>query len=92
METYVFVYGTLKRGLYNYETYLRPAMALGKATFIEVARTTHPEFHMVLNDDVFYPCLYRAPTDGYQVPGEVYRVDADTLAALDILEEVNDSC
>ncbi|RLN92547.1 hypothetical protein BBJ28_00007085 [Nothophytophthora sp. Chile5] len=89
MATFVFVYGTLKRGLYNYEAYLHPALSLGKAAFVGVARTMHADFHMVLDGDEFYPCLYRAPSEGYQVSGEVFRVDVDTLKALDILEEVD---
>jgi len=36
------------------------------------------------------PCLFRAHREGYQVPGEVYRVDADALDALDVLEAVKD--
>ncbi|KAG1689298.1 hypothetical protein DVH05_002366 [Phytophthora capsici] len=89
--TRVFVYGTLKTGLYNYTTYLQPAIDLGKASFVGGARTTKEEFHMVLDDQAFYPCLYRAPKgEGYRVIGEVYSVDDDTLAALDVLEEVDD--
>ncbi|KAG1699426.1 hypothetical protein DVH05_012841 [Phytophthora capsici] len=89
--TRVFVYGTLKTGLYNYTTYLQPAIELGKASFVGEARTTKEEFHMVLDDQAFYPCLYRAPKgEGYRVIGEVYSVDDDTLAALDVLEEVDD--
>ncbi|GMF11369.1 unnamed protein product [Phytophthora lilii] len=88
--TLVFVYGTLKTGLYNYTTYLQPAIALGKASFVGAARTSREDFHMVLDDQAFYPCLYRAPTEGYRVSGEVYSVDDDTLAALDVLEEVDD--
>ncbi|KAE9035352.1 hypothetical protein PR003_g7685 [Phytophthora rubi] len=89
-RTMVFVYGTLKTGLYNYSTYLQPAIDLGKASFVGAARTTKEEFHLVLDDQAFYPCLYRAPTEGYRVDGEVYSVDDDTLAALDVLEEVDD--
>ncbi|KAG6976376.1 hypothetical protein JG688_00001441 [Phytophthora aleatoria] len=90
-KTLVFVYGTLKTGLYNYTTYLQPAIKLGKASFVGAARTSKEEFHMVLDDQAFYPCLYRAPqNEGYQVTGEVYSVDDDTLAALDMLEEVDD--
>ncbi|KAL3661306.1 hypothetical protein V7S43_013511 [Phytophthora oleae] len=90
-RTWVFVYGTLKTGLYNYTTYLQPAIDLGKASFVGGAITTKEEFHMVLDDQAFYPCLYRAPKDeGYRVIGEVYSVDDDTLAALDVLEEVDD--
>ncbi|RLN92546.1 hypothetical protein BBJ28_00007084 [Nothophytophthora sp. Chile5] len=90
MEAYVFVYGTLKRGLVNYERYLQPAEAVGKAEFVGVGRTARADFHLVLQPDRCVPCLYRAPTEGYQVPGEVYRVDADALEALDILEAVKD--
>lgn len=52
--------------------------------------TAYAEFHLVLNPDRSVPCLYRASTEGYQVPGEIYRVDDDTLTALDILESVKD--
>ncbi|KAL4144205.1 hypothetical protein PRNP1_013344 [Phytophthora ramorum] len=90
MDTYVFVYGTLKRGLVNYERYLHPAELAGKAEFMGTGLTACAEFHLVLNPDRSVPCLYRAPAEGYQVPGEVYRVDADALAALDILEAVKD--
>lgn len=47
---------------------------------------------MVLDDQAFYPLLYRAPKGdkGYKVSGEVFRVDDSTLAALDGLEEVDD--
>lgn len=87
----VFVYGTLKTGLYNYTAYLQPAIELGKAAFVGAARTTNEEFHMVLDDQAFYQCLYRAPKEeGYRVSGEVYSVDDDTLAALNVLEEVDD--
>ncbi|KAH7474916.1 hypothetical protein PRNP1_013346 [Phytophthora ramorum] len=89
-RTVVFVYGTLKTGLYNYTAYMKPAIELGKASFVGAARTSHEEFHMVLDDQAFYPCLYRAPTEGYCVTGEVYSVDDDTLAALDVLEEVDE--
>ncbi|KAG1689296.1 hypothetical protein DVH05_012843 [Phytophthora capsici] len=90
MDTYVFVYGTLKRGLINYERYLHPAELAGKAEFMGTGLTACAEFHLVLNPDRSVPCLYRTHTEGYQVPGEVYRVDADALAALDILEAVKD--
>ncbi|TYZ58935.1 hypothetical protein PybrP1_010790 [[Pythium] brassicae (nom. inval.)] len=90
MDTFVYVYGTLKQGLYNYDVYLGPAVALGKAERVGAAQTAQPDFHLVLKKDRFVPCMYRAPPDdgGYRVPGEVYRVDADTLEALDILEAV----
>ncbi|KAF1323403.1 hypothetical protein FI667_g10536, partial [Globisporangium splendens] len=88
LDTYVYVYGTLKQGFYNYDVYLKPAVAFGKAELVGAAQTANPEFHLVLKKDRFVPCMYRAPVDGYKVPGEVYRVDKDALEALDILEAV----
>lgn len=89
VDTYVYVYGTLKKDFYNYETYLKPAVARGKAEFVGAAQTKHPEFHLVLKQDRYVPCMYRAPSsDGYCVPGEVYKCDADAVEALDILEAV----
>ncbi|CAI5743172.1 unnamed protein product [Hyaloperonospora brassicae] len=90
MDTYVFVYGTLKRELVNYKRYLHPAELTGKAEFVGTGLTACAEFHLVLNSDRSVPCMYRAPAEGYQVPGEVYRVDADVLMALDILEAVKE--
>lgn len=91
VDTYVYVYGTLKRDFYNYETYLKPAVVRGKTEFIGAAQTKHADFHLVLKKDRFVPCLYRTPAaaqDGYCVPGEVYKCDADVVEALDILEAV----
>lgn len=92
LEELVFVYGTLKTGYHNYNVYLAPSIALGKAEFVSRASTARPEFVMVLKKDRFVPCLFRAPEgrEGYAVPGEVYRVDADALEALDILEGVDE--
>lgn len=88
LDTYVFVYGTLKKGFYNYDVYLKPAVEFGKAELVGAAQTAQPDFHLVLKRDRFVPCLYRAPSEGYNVLGEVYRVDKDALEALDILEAV----
>ncbi|CAI5701403.1 unnamed protein product [Peronospora effusa] len=90
MDTYVFVYGTLKRGLINYERYLQPAELKGKVAFMGTGLTACAEFHLVLDPDRSVPCLYWTHTEGYQVPGEIYRVDTDMLTALDILEAVKD--
>ncbi|CEG37131.1 Uncharacterized conserved protein [Plasmopara halstedii] len=91
MDTFVFVYGTLKRGFINYERYLHPAELAGKVEFIGTGLTACAEFHLVLNPDRSVPCMYRANVDGYQVPGEIFRVDADALMALDILEAIKDN-
>lgn len=92
LDAFVFVYGTLKTGYHNYNVYLKPSIDLGKAAFVGTARTSTTEFVMVLKKDRFVPCLFRAPAgvEGYAVPGEVYRVDADALEALDLLEGVDE--
>lgn len=90
LEHAVFVYGTLKRGLYNYHRFLAPAEAQGKAAFVGAARTVAADFHLVVDPEYHVPCMYHAPggDGGYQVPGELFRVDSDTLAELDLLEGV----
>lgn len=88
-EHVVFVYGTLKKGLYNYRRFLEPAEARGKAVFVGAAKTASADFHLVVDPEYFVPCVYRAPDgDGYQIPGELFRVDDDTLRELDRLEGV----
>uniref|UniRef100_A0AAV1UD67 Gamma-glutamylcyclotransferase family protein n=1 Tax=Peronospora matthiolae TaxID=2874970 RepID=A0AAV1UD67_9STRA len=87
----VFVYGSLKTGFNNYPVFIQPAIEQGKASFVGAARTTNDEFHMVLNDQAFFPCLYRVPQgDGYKVSGDVFSLDRDTVAALDAFERVDD--
>lgn len=72
----VFVYGTLRRGFYNHG-YLRDCPCLGQAV------TAEP-YTMYVTGGV--PSLM-ADEPRYTVVGEVYRVDAATLARLDALEE-----
>ncbi|CAI5743168.1 unnamed protein product [Hyaloperonospora brassicae] len=89
--TLIFVYGTLKTGLCNYAVYVQPAIEQGRAAFVGAARSTNDEFHMMLNDEGFFPCLYRVPKgEGDRVAGEVFSVDDDTIAALDAFERVDD--
>lgn len=72
--TRVFVYGTLKRGHGNH-LLLCASRFLGKCH-------TPPAYS--LHDLGFFPGLVR---DGHMpIPGEVFEVDHDTLAALDVLE------
>lgn len=92
LEHAVFVYGTLKRGLYNYKRFLAPAEAQGKAEFVGAVKTVAADFHLVVDPEYFVPCMYHAPGgDGSQVPGELFRVDSDTLVELDRLEGVEHS-
>jgi gamma-glutamylaminecyclotransferase len=79
MGAYVFVYGTLKRGFTNH------ARFLGSATWTGNYQTVR-SFPLVLNGERCSPCLIDAPGSGRPVRGEVFEVDAATLAALDRLE------
>lgn len=72
----MFVYGTLKCGG-RWHHLLATAEALGDAA------TTSP--YPLLVDDV--PYLLDEPGNGNIIEGELYRVDAQTLARLDELED-----
>jgi gamma-glutamylaminecyclotransferase len=77
----VFVYGTLKKGLYNHRL-------LSKATFVADVRTREKSFALLLAK-AGYPYLIRTTDDPRSVPGELYECDDDTLAELDVLEEIS---
>lgn len=72
----VFVYGSLKRGYYNHRL-------LARAEFVGAAQT---ETRYRLLDLGPHPALIEYPTAPLAVVGEVYRIDAATLADLDRLE------
>ncbi len=74
--TLLFVYGTLKRGCSNHPF-------LAAQTFLGVGRTV-PGY--LLYDLGGFPGMVRVPEDRDGVFGEVWSVDADTLASLDHLE------
>jgi gamma-glutamylaminecyclotransferase len=78
MDTMLFVYGTLKRGLRNH-------VLLAGQQFEGVARTL-PHYRLV--DRGPYPCMVEDQQRGVAVQGEIWRVDGDTLARLDELEDV----
>lgn len=73
----VFVYGSLLRGMYNNERLLQGP----GAKFVSSA-CTQPGFTMVSLGG--FPGVVRGGTTS--VRGEVYEVDVDTLAKLDMLE------
>ena len=80
--TRVFVYGTLKRGFPNHPL-------LERATLLGAARTCE-SWPLVIAGSWFVPCLLDRPGQGHRVRGEVYAVDAPTLADLDELEGVGE--
>jgi gamma-glutamylcyclotransferase (GGCT)/AIG2-like uncharacterized protein YtfP len=73
----VFVYGSLKRGEYNH-------WLIASSQFIGLA-TTDCEFRLFALST--YPAMVRWPAAPLAIEGELFRVDAVTLARLDYLEE-----
>lgn len=74
---YIFVYGTLKQGFCNH--YL-----LNESEFICEAITK--EKYPMVNTEIYFPYLINRAGEGFHIKGEVYRIDTNTLALLDILE------
>jgi gamma-glutamylcyclotransferase (GGCT)/AIG2-like uncharacterized protein YtfP len=72
----IFVYGTLRHGFHNHH-YIRAGRFLGAAT-------TLARYAMYVADGIPYLMAEEAR---YCIHGEVFRVDAAMLAALDRLEE-----
>lgn len=71
----IFVYGSLRKGMYNYERYLK-----GKSRFIAKGYVKGTLYTL---KDVSYPALI----DGNdKVVGEIYEVTEDVLAEIDALE------
>jgi gamma-glutamylaminecyclotransferase len=75
MQYRIFVYGTLKRGLWNYERFLKGSAFVGEAVSVD-------RFEMI---DVDFPVI-RPDEEGQQVAGEIFTVDDEVLAELDRLE------
>lgn len=80
----VFVYGTLKRGFYNFDAVMAPFGA--GAAFQALART-EARFPLFV-DHYRVPYLVNRPGTGHQITGELFSVDDECLAALDVLEGV----
>jgi gamma-glutamylcyclotransferase (GGCT)/AIG2-like uncharacterized protein YtfP len=78
MSTLIFVYGTLQRGQRSHHL-------LSRQEFVRAAET-EPRYRLYGGPS--YPCLVEVRSGGVAVRGEVWRVDAATLALLDELEEV----
>jgi gamma-glutamylcyclotransferase (GGCT)/AIG2-like uncharacterized protein YtfP len=78
MSERIFVYGTLKRGLSNHR-------CLAGQRFLGEARTT-PEYRLVNCGG--YPGMFAVEGEGVSVRGEVWEVDDECRARLDVLEDV----
>lgn len=75
MKAVLFVYGTLRRGLENHEGYLKNARYMGRAV-------TQEKYALFLDD---FPYLTKAAAVS-RIVGELYLVDQDTQAHIDLLE------
>lgn len=77
----IFVYGTLKRGFPN-------AAGLDGQRFLGAARTLDA-WPLVVGGQWFSPSMLPERGVGHRVAGELWEVDAATLAALDRLESTH---
>lgn len=74
--TKIFVYGTLRRGMYNYDIYLREKSTYCYDGYIKGSL-------MKITDRIYPAFLY----EGYDmIFGEVYEVDEETIEELNELE------
>jgi gamma-glutamylaminecyclotransferase len=78
----LFAFGTLKRGFPLHEE-----GGLGGARFLGTGRTTE-RFPMVIAGPWFAPMMLHRPGEGHRVWGELYKIDEERLATLDVLESI----
>jgi gamma-glutamylaminecyclotransferase len=81
--TLLFVYGSLKQGF--------PNAHVNRGERLPGMYRTHQALPMYLLGDGQVPCLVLAPGSGHQVSGELYRVDAAALEAMDRLERLGEA-
>ncbi|OUS47869.1 Butirosin biosynthesis, BtrG-like protein [Ostreococcus tauri] len=79
----VFVYGTLKRDLWNHKI-----LRNGASKYVADVKTRRADFKMFLAE-AGYPYLTMVELDGRIVHGELYEVNDQTLEMLDALEEIS---
>ena len=87
MRHNLFVYGTLRRGFYNYDVYLQHAVENGQAQYVGMATTTSP-FALKLRGDRQIPALLEQTHNTVPIRGEVYTISDSVLQAMDLLEGV----
>jgi gamma-glutamylaminecyclotransferase len=81
--TLLFVYGSLKQGF--------PNAHVNRGERLPGVYRTRQALPMYLLGDGQVPCLVLAPGSGHQVSGELYRVDAAALEAMDRLERLGEA-
>ena len=75
----VFVYGTLKKGFPNFERYMTSARFRGKYR-------TVGKYPLVLFGSRYVPGMLDRPGEGHPIEGELFEVDDENLARIDLLE------
>ncbi len=80
MESLIFVYGTLKEGFPNF--------GINSGRRVPGEFETCVAMPLYLVGESCTPWLLDLPGQGHTVRGEVFAVDAPTLAAMDVLEDV----
>jgi gamma-glutamylaminecyclotransferase len=78
----VFVYGTLKEGFRNFH--------VNRGTRLPGEFVTEQAFPLYVIGEFGLPWLVHQPGQGHHVTGQVFEVDDEALAAMDVLERVND--
>jgi gamma-glutamylaminecyclotransferase len=78
----IFVYGTLKEGFRNFH--------INRGRRIPGEFVTVDALPLYVIGEYGIPWLVNEPGQGHVVTGQVFEVDADTLAAMDALERIAD--
>jgi gamma-glutamylaminecyclotransferase len=79
----VFVYGTLKQGFRNFH--------VNRGTRLPGEFITEQAFPLYVIGEFGLPWLVHEPGRGHRVTGQVFEVDDEALAAMDVLERVDDA-
>lgn len=82
MEHLVFVFGTLKEGFPNF--------GVNRGIRVPGEFKTCAAYPLYLVGERHSPWLIEAPGTGLPVTGQVFRVDGETLAAMDRLERISE--
>lgn len=82
-STLVFVYGTLKQGFRNFH--------VNRGTRVAGEFVTLQPYPLYVIGEFGLPWLVHEPGAGQHVRGQIFKVDAQTLAAIDMLERINDA-
>ncbi|MCM5569714.1 gamma-glutamylcyclotransferase [Burkholderiaceae bacterium FT117] len=82
MTDLVFVYGTLKQGFPNFR--------VNRGTRVAGEFVTLRPYPLYVVGDIRVPWLVDRPGSGHPVAGELYRVDAQALALMDELEQIDE--